>query len=155
MIEPMYRVEMTPIDRTRKENGGHVTDFPSSGRVIEMYRGSHIGQFWHGQDGLPHIAVYIKDGSSNRVVDADRLDLAIHEIWEEYRKSLPCWERCKRRLYSYRAWLATIIVSVIASAISSSIVLSVDHLWSLASQDGSPTPVVQQDVDGKSQLDTD
>ena len=73
MIEPMYRVEMTPIQTEPTNSGEHSTKFPISGRVIEAYRGSHIGQFWHGADGKLHISVYIQEGSTDRTIDADRL----------------------------------------------------------------------------------
>ena len=125
MIEPMYRVEMAPIKQTETRLGGRSTDFPNAGRVLETYRGSHIGCFWHGADGDLHIAVYIRDGSSGRVVEADRLDPAIREIWKEYFSSLPIWRRLVRRLYSHRPWIAAFIVSVI----SSSIVLTIDSFW--------------------------
>ena len=125
MIEPMYRVEMTPIVQTETKTGGRSTNFPISGRVLETYRGSHVGQFWHGADGKLHIAVYIRGGSTARAVDADRLDPVIHEIWQEYFGSLPIWQKLVRILSSHRAWMAALVVSVIASAI----VLSVDKVW--------------------------
>ncbi len=96
MIEPMFRVEVPPIEQYRKKYGGSETNFPITGRVLEMYRGTHIGQFWPGLDGLPHIAVYIKNGSIDRVVDEGRLDPAVDEIWKEYFNSLTCWEQWKR-----------------------------------------------------------
>ena len=125
MIEPMYRVEMTPILQAEMKSGGRSTNFPISGRVIEVYRGSHVGQFWHGADGKLHISVYIRGGSSDRALDADRLDPVVHEIWKEYFGSLRIWQRLVRVLFSHRAWIAALVVSVIASAI----VLSVDKLW--------------------------
>ena len=123
MIEPKFRVEMIPIDRTKK-NGGSSTTFPIVGRVLETYRGSHIGQFWQGKDGEIHIAVFIRGGPSDQVVKADRLDPAIHEIWKEYFGSLSFWQRQARRLYSHRAWIAAFVVAVI----SSTIVLSAETL---------------------------
>ena len=125
MIEPMYRVEMAPINQTGMKSGGRSTDFPTTGRVLETYRGSHIGCFWNGADGDLNIAVYIRDGSSGRVVETDRLDPAIHEIWKEYFNSLTFWPRLVRRLYSHRPWIAAFVVSVI----SSSIVLTIDSVW--------------------------
>ena len=129
MIEPMYRVEMTPIGQSETKTGGQTTKFPISGRVVEMYRDSHIGQFWHGADGKLHIAVYIRGGSNDRTVRADRLDPVIHEIWKEYVDSLSFWQRLVRVLFSHRAWIAALVVSVIASAI----VLSIDKLWGVGS----------------------
>ena len=42
MIEPMFRVEMTPMDRTKK-NGGSSTTFPISGRVLIWIDLSSLG----------------------------------------------------------------------------------------------------------------
>lgn len=127
MIEPMYRVEMTPVIQTETKSGGRSTNYPISGRVLEAYRGSHIGQFMHGADGKLHIAVYILGGSEGRVVEADRLDPVIHEIWKEYFGSLSIWQRLARRLFSHRAWIAALVVSVIASAIVLSVEASLDR----------------------------
>ena len=124
MIEPMYRVEMTPITRT-KQNGEWATNYPASGRVLEMYRGSYIGAFGT-HNGSPHIFVLIKGGSRDRPVDADRLDPVIQEIWKEYFYSLTFLQRWKRRLYAHRAWLVAFLVAVVASVISSTIVLLVN-----------------------------
>ena len=124
MIEPMYKVEMTPILQKDTKTGGTSTSFPVSGRVLEAYRGSHIGQFWHGADGKVSIGVYVLDGSNNRVIEGDRLDPAIHAIWKEYFGSLSRREKRARILFAHRAWIAALITSVIASAI----VLSVDKI---------------------------
>lgn len=139
MFEPMYRVEMTPIRDHRNPKGGGKLEFPISGRVLENYRDSQIGQFWLGKDGLPHIAVYIQTGSEDRTVDSGRLDPAIHAIWQEYFKSLTFRERWARRLFAHRAWLATLIVGLI----SSSIVLLADDLWGFV---GDTLPIIQQQL---------
>ncbi|MXX88730.1 MAG: hypothetical protein F4213_03405 [Boseongicola sp. SB0677_bin_26] len=122
MIEPLYWVEMTPIRDTKETSGWH-TACPISGRVLEAYRGTHIGQFSLGANGKPHIAVFIKGGTSGKEIDCNRLDPAIHLIWKEYYDSLPLKEKLYRRLFAHRAWIAALIVSVIAS----SIVLTVDR----------------------------
>ena len=141
MIEPMYRVEMTPILQKDNKPGGTSTSFPVSGRVLEAYRGSFIGQFWHGADGNVSIAVYIRDGSDNRVIEADRLDPAIHAIWKEYFGSLSRREKGARILFAHRAWIAALVTSVIASAI----VLSVDKIWFTTSPQAEiPAAVSQQ-----------
>ena len=142
MIEPLYRVEMSPVRDTPKESGGWVTEWPVSGRVLETYRGSHIGQFWHGANGKIHIAVYIKGGSSGAEIDCTRLDPVIHKIWEEYYHSLPCGERLLRRLFAHRAWIAALIVSVVAS----STVLAVDRIW-VAGAALLERPELTEDVD--------
>ena len=125
MIEPLYKVEMSPIRDTQKKSGGWHTQWPISGRVLETYRGSHIGQFWLGPNNKPHIAVFLKGGSSGAEVDCTRLDPVIHKIWKEYDHSLPCGERLLWRPFAHRAWIAALIVSVIAS----STVLAVDRIW--------------------------
>ena len=124
MIEPLYRVEMTPI-RDNKETSGWHTACPISGRVLETYRGTHIGQFFLGANGRPHIAVFVKGGTSGEEVDCNRLDPAIHLIWKEYYETLPLKERLARRMFAHRAWITALIVSVIAS----SVVLAVDRIW--------------------------
>ena len=123
MIEPMYKVEMDPISITHGKNGGTKKSYPNEGRVIEMYRGSLIGHLGINE-GKTYYNVVIKGwGAENKYLDANRLDTPIHEIWKEYFKSLSTCEKWKRRLYSHRAWLAALIVSVISSAI----VLSVSY----------------------------
>ncbi|MDE0113978.1 MAG: hypothetical protein OXN84_17025 [Albidovulum sp.] len=105
--------------------------------MLETYRGSHIGQFWQGADGETHIAVYIRNGSSDKTVEADRLDPAIRGIWKEYFGSLSIWQKLVRILYSNRVWIAAIIVAVI----SSTIVLSADKLWGTSAQGENPIEV--------------
>ena len=116
MIEPLYTVEMTPISLAPTRSGSRSTSFPTDGRVLESYRGSHIGNFWQGSDGKLHISVYITDGSVDRVVDSDRLDQAIHSIWKEFHASLPWRDKLARRLHAHRAWIAAFLVAVIASS---------------------------------------
>ena len=122
MIEPLYRCEMQPVhvtENTGKDGRvvGRSTTYPINGRVIENYRGSHIGQFMHGGDGKLHIVLYLEGWKGSRIVDARRLDPAVHEIWQEYWNSLNQKEKWKRRLFAHRAWLTALFVATLAASI--------------------------------------
>ena len=122
MIEPYYRCEMQPVQITeRLGKDGNVasrsTAYPINGRVLENYRGSHIGQFMHGGDGKLHIVLYLEGWKENRIVDADSLAPVVNEIWVEYWKSLNLREKMARHLFAHRAWLSAFFVATIAATI--------------------------------------
>ena len=119
MIEPMYKVELAPIQQKDNE-----TNYPSNGRVLETYRGTYIGTFCLNQNGENTISVFRK-GSKVEQVGGDQQFTAVEAIWKEYFSHLTWWQKMKRILYSHRAWLSALVVSVF----SATIVLAVSGIW--------------------------
>lgn len=124
MIEPMYRVELVPM----QTNGGNVAHIAANGRVIECYRGSYIGCFGLSPEN-PWIFVVIREWKEVKYLDIDRQDEAVREIWETYFKSLSPRERFSRRIFSHRAWLATFVTSLISSVLASTLALMVSDRY--------------------------
>ena len=122
MIEPMYRVELLPM----QTNGGKVAHIAANGRVIECYHGSYIGCFGLSPEN-PWIFVFIREWKEVKYLDIDRQDEAVREIWKAYFKSLPRWERCCRKFFAHRAWLATIAASLISSVLASTLALMINE----------------------------
>ena len=120
MIEPMHKVELALIQQKDNE-----TSCSSNGRILEAYRGTYIDTFCLNQKGENAISVFIKNRSEVKQVGGDQQFTAVEAIWKEYFSHLTCWQRTVRILYSHRAWLSALVLSVT----SATIVLAVSSIW--------------------------